>query len=171
MSDSPEYELAHSARMRPEDERSAARHAPPATRALSRLLDEAIRIPGTNIRVGLDPLLGLVPGLGDVVGGALSGYVIILASRHGAPPSVLTRMLGNVLIDSVVGSVPVLGDLFDVGWKANSRNLALLDRHLEQPSVARRSSRAVLAAVLVALALAVAGGIAATVWVIRELVR
>jgi hypothetical protein len=143
----------------------------PATRSLTRLLDEAIRIPGTNIRVGLDPLLGLVPGMGDVLGAALSGYVIILASRNGAPPSVLGRMLGNVLIDSAVGAVPLLGDLFDAGWKANSRNLALLERYLEQPSHVRRSSRAVLAAVLVALGLAVAGGIAATVWVIRELLR
>jgi hypothetical protein len=147
------------------------RNSLPATRAVARLLDEAIRIPGTNIRVGLDPLLGLIPGLGDVLGGALSGYVIILASRHGAPPSVLGRMLGNVLIDSAVGSVPLLGDLFDAGWKANSRNLALLERHLEQPSHVRRSSRVVLAAVLLALVAALAGGIAATVWVIRELVR
>ncbi|HJU64273.1 MAG TPA: DUF4112 domain-containing protein [Gemmatimonadaceae bacterium] len=142
-----------------------------ATRALTRLLDEAIPIPGTGMRVGLDPILGLVPGLGDVVGGALSGYVIILASRHGAPPAVLARMLGNVVLDSAVGAVPLLGDLFDFGWKANTRNLALLERHLAQPSRVRASSRAMLAAVLLGLVLVLGAGIALSVWVVREIVR
>ncbi|MGH7721090.1 MAG: DUF4112 domain-containing protein [Gemmatimonadaceae bacterium] len=139
-------------------------------RAAARLLDEAIRIPGTNVRVGLDPILGIIPGLGDVLGGAMSGYLILLASRHGAPRSVLLRMLGNVLVDSVAGAVPLLGDLFDVGWKSNTRNLALLDRYLEQPQKVRTSSRALVALILLVLALAVVGGVALAVWVVRAVV-
>lgn len=132
-------------------------------RALTRLLDSAARVPGTSMRFGLDPILGLVPGFGDVAGAALSGYVVLLASRLGAPTSVIVRMLGNVVVDTVGGTVPVLGDLFDVGWKANTRNLALLERHLErhlgQPEPPKRASRAVVwgtVAALLLLALAAA---------------
>lgn len=101
----------------------------PATRArsIARLLDTAFRIPGTNIRFGLDGILGLVPGVGDVAGAALSGYVILTAARAGAPNTLLARMLANVGLDALVGAVPLLGDLFDVAFRANVRNAALLD--------------------------------------------
>ena len=122
-------------------------------RALTRLLDSAAGIPGTSLRFGLDPILGLVPGLGDVAGAVLSGYVVLLASRHGAPTTVIMRMLGNVVIDTVGGTVPVIGDLFDAGWKANSRNLALLERHLGQPTATKRASRAVVWGTVAALVL------------------
>src|SRR5690606_11008614 len=121
-------------------------------RSLARLLDIAVRIPGTNVRVGLDPVLGLIPGVGDAAAGALSTYVILLAWRTGAPTSVLLRMLGNVGIDAVVGTVPLLGDLFDVGFKANARNVALLDRWMVRPTEERRASRLAVGLVL-ALAL------------------
>ena len=104
-------------------------------RTLTNLLDNAVRVPGTSMRFGLDPVLGLVPGLGDVAGAALSGYVVLLASQLGAPTTVIVRMLGNVVIDTVGGTFPVIGDLFDAGWKSNSRNLALLERHLGQTRV------------------------------------
>jgi hypothetical protein len=122
-------------------------------RALTRLLDSAARVPGTSFRFGLDPILGLVPGLGDVAGAALSGYVVLLASRHGAPATVIVRMLGNVVVDTVGGTVPVIGDLFDAGWKANSRNLALLERHLGRPEATKRASRAVVWGTVAALVL------------------
>ena len=101
----------------------------PATRArsIARLLDTAFRIPGTNIRFGLDGILGLIPGVGDVAGAALSGYVILTAARAGAPNTLLARMLANVGLDALVGAVPLLGDLFDVAFRANVRNAALLD--------------------------------------------
>lgn len=104
----------------------------PATRArsIARLLDTAVRIPGTNIRFGLDAVLGLVPGVGDFAGAALSGYVLLTAARAGAPTTLLARMLANVGLDALVGAVPVLGDLFDVAFKANARNAALLDAWL-----------------------------------------
>jgi uncharacterized protein DUF4112 len=110
-------------------------------RTLSRLLDSAFTIPGTGIRFGLDSLIGLVPGLGDAIGGILSVYLILEASRMGAPRSVVARMIANVGIDTVIGWVPLLGDLFDVGWKANNRNFALLEQHIERPAATRASSR------------------------------
>jgi len=113
-------------------------------RALSRLLDTAFTIPGTRYRFGLDPLIGLVPGLGDAVSAVFSGYIILQASRLGAPQSVVTRMIANVALDTLVGWVPVLGDLFDVAWKSNLRNMALLDSHLQQPAAARAGSRKAL---------------------------
>ena len=113
-------------------------------RALSRLLDSAFIIPGTGIRFGLDPLIGIVPGLGDAVGAIFSGYLILQASRMGAPKSVINRMIANVGIDTVVGWVPLLGDLFDLGWKANNKNFALLEQHVHQPASTRAASRRTL---------------------------
>jgi hypothetical protein len=136
-------------------------------RALTRLLDSAAGIPGTSLRFGLDPILGLVPGLGDVAGAVLSGYVVLLASRHGAPTTVIVRMLGNVVIDTVGGTVPVIGDLFDAGWKANSRNLALLERHLGQPTATKRASRAVVWGTVAALVLLGLGAALVATLVVR----
>ncbi|MGH7509021.1 MAG: DUF4112 domain-containing protein [Gemmatimonadales bacterium] len=113
-------------------------------RTISRLLDSAFSVPGTRYRFGLDALIGLVPGLGDAVGAIFSGYVILQASRLGAPRSTINRMIANVAIDTIVGWVPLLGDLFDVGWKANLKNVALLEQHLQNPSAARASSRRAL---------------------------
>ncbi len=110
-------------------------------RTLSRLLDNAFVIPGTRYRFGFDALVGLVPGLGDAVSAIFSGYIILQASRLGAPGSVVTRMLANVALDTVVGWVPILGDIFDVAWKSNLKNMALLETHLQQPAVARAGSR------------------------------
>lgn len=127
------------------------------------VLDDAVRIPGTSFRVGLDPVVGLVPGLGDLLGGVASLYIILEAGRAGAPASVLLRMAANVGIDTVVGSIPVLGDLFDFGWKSNTRNARLLERHLEQPAATRRASMALIIGVLAALALL---GVAAAILVV-----
>ena len=124
-------------------------------RRLARLLDEAVRVPGTRIGLGLDFLLGLVPGAGDLAAGALATYGLWVAQRLGAPRGGLLRMAANVAVDTVVGSVPVLGDLFDAAWKSNVRNLALLDRWLQQPARTRRSSRALVLALLLGLAVGV----------------
>lgn len=93
------------------------------------LLDNAFGIPGTRLRVGLDPILGLLPGVGDLATPIFSVLLFVHAARVGVPRIVLARMVLNAAIDGVVGAVPVLGDLFDAGWKANARNLALLERH------------------------------------------
>lgn len=138
-------------------------------RTLARFLDEAVRIPGTGVRVGLDAIIGLVPGVGDVAGAALSGYVVLAAARLGAPPSVLLVMLFNVAVDAGIGSIPAIGDLFDVVWKANMRNAALLDRHLGAPGATRVASSWTIAAVVGSMLLLLAGVVALSVVVLRGL--
>jgi len=100
-------------------------------RRLSRLMDTAIRIPGTSFRFGLDPIIGLVPGAGDIVSTAFSAYIIFLAARFGLPREVLTKMIFNVALEAFVGSVPLVGDLFDAVYKSNIRNLDLLEKQLQ----------------------------------------
>lgn len=138
-------------------------------RAIARALDTAVGIPGTRFRFGLDPILGLVPGLGDVVGAVLSGYIVLTGVRLGAPSSMVARMVANVAIDTLVGSVPVVGDLFDAGWKSNIRNIALIEKHVglaDPPPQANRRRVAVGIVVLILVALA---GVALTVAVVRLL--
>lgn len=92
---------------------------------ISVLLDDSFRVPGTDYRVGLDPLLGLAPGGGDAVSAGISMYIVVEAARQGVSNRTIMRMLANVLVDTAVGSIPVLGDLFDAVFKANMRNLDL----------------------------------------------
>ncbi|MBL0933596.1 MAG: DUF4112 domain-containing protein [Rhizobiaceae bacterium] len=100
-------------------------------RRLAKLLDTRWKIPGIGVRFGIDPVLGLIPGAGDLVAGAISTYVIVKAHRLGAPKSMLFKMAGNVAVDTVVGAVPILGSVFDLFYKASTRNLRLLQTHLE----------------------------------------
>jgi hypothetical protein len=138
-------------------------------RALARALDTAIRIPGTGIRFGLDSIIGLVPGAGDLASALMSGYIVLASARLGVPPWVVMRMILNLGVDTLVGSVPLVGDLFDVGFRANIRNAALLESHIAEPGSTRRTSRvAVLAAVGGVIVLA-AGGIALAVLVVKGL--
>ena len=95
------------------------------------LMDARFRVPGTRIRFGLDPIIGLLPGIGDVLGLALSLYVVVEALRLGVSKRVLFKMLRNVGLEALVGVVPVLGDVFDIGFKANLRNAALLKGYIE----------------------------------------
>jgi hypothetical protein len=136
---------------------------------LARILDAAVRIPGTNIRFGLDAVLGLIPGAGDIAGGVLSSFIIVQAARLGAPRSVLVRMVMNVAIDSIVGAVPILGDIFDVGWKSNTRNAALLERYAVEPLATRRASRLAVVGAVAAVAVIVLLMIAFVVLIIRGL--
>jgi hypothetical protein len=96
---------------------------------LAGLMDDRFHIPGTNVRFGLDSVVGLVPGVGDAIGGIVSSYIIWRAQRMGASNWVLLRMTGNMLVDSALGVIPVLGDIFDWKFRANRRNLELLRRH------------------------------------------
>ena len=98
--------------------------------ALATLLDTAFVVPGTQIRFGVDVLIGLIPGIGDAITSLISLYVVREARELGASPLVIARMLGNVAIDGIVGAVPLLGDVFDVAWRANRRNIKLLREHL-----------------------------------------
>lgn len=108
-------------------------HAPKLKRMrqISQLLDGAIVIPGTKQRIGIDPILGLIPGGGDTVSALMSGYIIIEAARMGLPRRALMQMVGNLLIDTAAGSVPVVGDIFDVVSKANLRNMQIVESHIQ----------------------------------------
>jgi hypothetical protein len=138
-------------------------------RRLSYLLDNSIPIPGTPFRLGLDSIIGLVPGVGDLVGGAFSLYIILEAAKLGAPRSLLARMGWNVAIDVLVGAVPLLGDLFDAGWKANVRNLALLERQVHRPVESIRANRRFVMLVGLSLFLLLASAAALTVLLIKLL--
>ena len=140
---------------------------------MAKLLDTAVRVPGTNIRFGLDSVLGLVPGLGDAAGAVFSGYIVVVASRMGVPSHVIGRMVANVVADSVLGGVPVIGDLFDVYWKSNIKNLALLEEHTGSSSRAGDAtpiSGPVVVGALIVLLLLVAGGIWLALIAIKALI-
>ncbi|WP_437960274.1 DUF4112 domain-containing protein [Sorangium sp. So ce119] len=98
--------------------------------ALGQFLDNAIRIPGVGYRVGYDAVIGLIPGVGDLIGFGLSMYIILAATRYRLPASTLLRMMLNVGLEALIGMIPLLGDLFDAAYKANARNLDLLRSHL-----------------------------------------
>ncbi len=107
---------------------------------LAGILDSVVRIPGTDIRIGVDALVGLVPVLGDFVTTAMSSYIIYEARRLGASRWTLSRMAANTSIDAVVGAVPIVGDVFDVMFRANRKNMVLLKRHLERQGGSGSSS-------------------------------
>lgn len=127
MAEQPEIEIIPPG-AQPRPRRPAAAAAPDQLATLARLLDDVFEIPGTGIRFGLDPLLGLIPGLGDALSGLLSALIVAAAWQRGLPHGTVYRMVANIAIDSLLGTVPVLGDVFDVTWKANRRNYELLRR-------------------------------------------
>jgi hypothetical protein len=137
-------------------------------RSLSRLLDNAVRVPGTDYRIGLDPLVGLLPVVGDVPTTAASAYVVLEAARLGVPRETLARMALNLAVDAVFGSIPLVGDLFDAVWKANARNVALLEARLDEPDAGSADRRYLLAAGVGLLAVLLALSWAA-VWLLVQL--
>jgi hypothetical protein len=99
---------------------------------LASILDDRFSVPGTNIRFGIDAIIGLIPGVGDAISATLSSYLIWRAHKMGVSKFTLARMAGNTVVDTVVGVVPLIGDVLDVGFRANRRNLELLRRHVEK---------------------------------------
>src|SRR3954470_587577 len=142
-------------------------------RLLAKVLDNSITIPGIGRKIGLDPIIGLIPGIGDVIGAAMSGYIILEAARAEASALTLARMVVNVGIDTVLGAIPALGDLFDAAWKSNTKNVALLERHLATAELAahrpKRGSVGAIALILVALVIIVGAGLALGIYVARLL--
>ncbi|MEJ1962366.1 MAG: DUF4112 domain-containing protein [Gammaproteobacteria bacterium] len=135
------------------------------------VMDQAFRVPGTPWRFGLDALIGLVPGVGDIATGVIGAYGLVVAFQVGAPASIQTRMLLNLLFDAAVGSIPIAGDLFDFAFKANVRNQRLLLGWLRQPDRTRRSSSLLLGGLLIALLVWVAGAVWLAVAAVRALYR
>ena len=143
----------------PSDPSASSLSRTPAGRRLqrlARLMDSSIALPG-GYRIGWDGIIGLIPGIGDVVGLGVSAWIVLGAARLGAPKATLARMAGNVAVESLIGAVPLFGDLFDLVFKANERNMRLLERHAREPERLERHSRrwllglAVAAVVLVVL--------------------
>lgn len=136
---------------------------------LSWLLDESITLPN-GYKIGLDGFIGLIPGLGDFVGGSLSSYIIYKAYQLGVPRMILGRMIINMMVETVLGAIPVAGDIFDFVWKANKRNVALLKDYQYQPQQTYR--RSVMQNILFILGLLgiLALMIALIVWIIGLLV-
>ncbi len=143
-----------------------------ALRRFAMLMDEAVAIPGTRRRVGLDAALGLIPGVGDIVAGLLSAWIVIGGLRHRVPIRILFRMLFNIVADIVVGEVPLLGDFFDFLFEENMINLRLLMQHRDRRNPPRTFAQIGGAAILVILiilgaALAMTGAlVAAVLWII-----
>jgi hypothetical protein len=136
-------------------------------RRLARLYDAGIHVPGTRWEIGLDPLIGLVPGIGDALGAAVSTYILVQAARCGASAPVLLRMLANIAVDALIGSVPVAGDIFDAAWKANLKNARLLERYLADPHGVHRASGRLLVAVVAAVALVSVAALVLALFVVR----
>lgn len=145
-----------------------------ALRKFAFLMDEAFTVPGTRFRFGVDALVGLIPGLGDVVGGVLSTWILVGAVRHRVPATVIARMTLNILIDLFFGAVPVAGDVFDFLWEENMKNMRLLEKHRNRRREPRSAAvmaviGVVILVILVAISLSlVAAIIALIVWILRN---
>lgn len=133
----------------------------------TRWLDTRFRIPGTDIRFGIDALLGLIPGAGDAIGLLISGGVVLVMARHGSSFKVLVKMIFNILLDALLGTIPFAGDVFDVYYKANRKNLRLLVAHYEAGEA--RSSLAVLILMLFVVVLLLFGMVLFLIWKLFQL--
>ncbi|CAN5734648.1 hypothetical protein BH23CYA1_BH23CYA1_16360 [soil metagenome] len=138
-------------------------------RQISHLLDNAIAIPGSDFRIGLDPILGILPGGGDIVTGLMSVYIVFEAAKMGLPAATLGRMGFNILLDTLTGTIPIIGDFFDVTWKANSQNVALLEKHLADPTPSRSADRLFAIVIVVGLLALILGAATLSVWVLTRL--
>jgi hypothetical protein len=141
-------------------------------RALAKLLDNSISIPGIPWKIGFDPIVGLIPGIGDLIGAVLSGYIVLEAVRAEVPAFTLARMLVNIGIDTVLGAVPGVGDVFDAAWKSNMMNAALLERHLAATGSAppkRHNMLGLMAIAVVVLVLILGAGLALGIFAARLL--
>jgi uncharacterized protein DUF4112 len=118
---------------------------------VTRVLDELVGVPGTPIKVGLDPVIGLIPVVGDAVAAGVGAWVIAEAARFGVPRLVLGRMVVNLLLDLGVGAIPILGDVYDMFFRSNSRNLDLFRRHALDPDASTRGERAFFAGLLLVI--------------------
>ena len=134
-------------------------------------LDDRFTILGTDIRFGLDPIISLVPGAGDWLSGLLSSYFIVLGARTRVAPSVLLRMGFNVLLDILIGSIPLLGDLFDFGWKANTKNAELLEKYQKSKETTEKHSKWLLWSVAIILLLLVFGALGLIGWLIVDVIE
>lgn len=138
------------------------------SRQYAELLDNKFTIPGTDIRFGIDSLMGIIPGAGDWVGGVLSLYFLFAAASAGGNTAVLGRMFVNVLLDVVIGSIPVLGDLFDLYWRSNLRNADILEELERDPQKAKTTSRLLVWGLLILMIIVIIALLVLVGWLVVE---
>ena len=134
-------------------------------------MDELLRLPGTKFRFGLDPLIGLLPGLGDTASAFVSALTLIQAARLGVPKILLARMSLNILTNEIIGIIPGVGDAFSFWFKSNTRNYNLLQRHMTAPQHSRKSDWIFVAVVIGLVFLIVCGGLLVSLLVFNELLK
>jgi len=144
-------------------------HSLRLARLLAELLDRRFTIPGTDIRIGLDPLIGLIPGVGDAAANLMGFFIVVVGAQIGLPRIVLVRMTANIALNAVIGSIPVLGDLFSVWFRSNIRNIRLLERHVAAERVSTVADWSVVMGLLMAIVLLSLAALAAVVWLAKLL--
>jgi len=154
--------------MPPESRKSPVSGKDPLMQVVAHLMDNAFVIPGTKIRFGLDPILGLIPGVGDTATALISFLTLMQCARRGLPRIVLARMAGNILVNTVLGALPLLGDLFSVWFKSNQRNLVLLEKHLENNKTSTTADWLFVILILIVLAAVTLTVVAASIYLLRK---
>jgi hypothetical protein len=134
-------------------------------------MDDFLRVPGTKFRFGLDPLIGLIPGLGDTGSAIVSAMALIQAARRGVPKILLARMSLNILLNEIVGIVPIIGDAFSFWFKSNRRNYDLLQQHIGRPGRSRKTDWLFVVAVLVVLFVVVCAGLLVSMFILQQLFK
>src|SRR5205823_5902040 len=155
----------------PTEEKQKRRNLEPIFKWLALIMDEIIRVPGTNFRFGLDPLIGLIPGIGDTSSALVSAFALIQALRLGVPKILLGRMALNILANEVIGIIPVVGDAFSFWFKSNARNYEIIKNHRLGSAPPSKSDWLFVIGVLVALLVVVCAGIAVSLLVLGALAR
>lgn len=155
----------------PPEEKQRRASLEPLFKWLALIMDEFVRVPGTKFRFGLDPIIGLLPGVGDTASAFVSAIALIQAARRGVPKILLARMSLNILVNEIVGIIPGLGDLFSFWFKSNARNYRLLQQHIDRPTRSRKSDWIFVGAVLVLLFLIVCAGLLVSFFVLQQILK
>jgi hypothetical protein len=155
----------------PPEEKRKRQGLEPLFKWLAYIMDDVVRVPGTTFRFGLDPLLGLIPGIGDTSSALVSAIALVQAVRVGVPKILLMRMAGNIFVNEIIGVVPVVGDAFSFWFKSNARNYEILKHHRLGSSPPRASDWVFVVGILVALVVIVCVGIAISLLILGAVVR
>ena len=155
----------------PPERKDARQELEPLFRWIALLMDDLIRLPGTRFRIGIDPLIGLIPGIGDTGSAMVSAIALIQAARRGLPKIILARMATNILLNELIGIVPVAGDAFSFWFKSNARNHKLIKEYTGGHRKAGRGDWIFVLGILIALGVIVCAGIVVSLFVLQQLIK
>lgn len=155
----------------PPEEKKRRAQVEPLFKWIALFMDDLVRVPGTKLRFGIDPLIGLIPGIGDTGSAMVSAVALIQAARYGLPKIVLARMSVNILLNELIGIVPIVGDAFSFWFKSNARNHAILKQHAGSKQTARKSDWIFVFGVLLALVVLVCTGIAVSFFFLQQIFK